>query len=200
MRPALARLFEPQSIAVIGASTAVEKVGYQLVDALQAFPGEVFPVNPKAREVAGRKTYASLRDLPKVPDLVLVAVPAAACVEAIGEAASLGVGAAVIVSGGFAEAGEQGVQLQARLQEICRKSGLRLLGPNTSGFTRPAAMCHASFVSAVRRFSAGSLAIVAQSGGVNLTLAFLAQRQHLGVRLAVGLGNAVNVDAADVIE
>ena len=199
-RSVLASLFEPRSIAVVGASASIEKVGYQLVDALSEFPGEVLPINPKAREVAGRIAYPELRAAPSVPDLVLLAVPALACVDALGEAAALGARAAVIVSGGFAESGEEGARLQSRLQGICRDSGLRLLGPNTSGYTRPAASCHASFVPAVRRFSAGPLSIVAQSGGVNLTLAFLAQRQRLGIRLAVGLGNAVDVGAADVIE
>lgn len=196
----LDRLFRPRSIAVIGASTSPAKVGYQLVDALHGFDGDVFPINPKADEIAGRKAYVSLAALPVVPDLVLLAVPASACVDALAEAASLGVGGAVIVGGGFAESGADGAALQAQIERICRDSGLRLLGPNTSGYTRPGTGCHACFLPTVQEFRAGPLGIVAQSGGVNLTLALLAHRQQLGIRMAVGLGNAVDVDAADVIE
>ncbi len=199
-RDNLARLFDPQSIAVVGASAAPEKVGYQLVDALRDYPGEVFPINPKVAEVAGRRTYASLAEVPHAPDLVLMAVPAAATPDVARQAAQVGAGAALIVSGGFAEAGGAGAALQAQLASICSDSGLRLLGPNTSGYARPATRCFASFVPAVRGFRPGTLGIVAQSGGVNLSLAFLAQRRNMGLRLAVGLGNAVDVDAADVVE
>ncbi len=198
-RSGLARLFAPRSIAIIGASTSPEKVGYQLVNALRQFDGEVFPLNPKATEVAGRRAYASLRDLPSIPDLVILGIPAAACPDALREAAALGAGGAVIVSGGFGESGEAGAGLQAQLESICRDSGLRLLGPNTSGYSQPGAGCHACFLPTVQHFKPGPLGIVAQSGGVNITLCFLARRQGLGLRLAVGLGNSVDVDAADVI-
>ncbi len=198
-RSGLARLFAPRSIAIVGASASAEKVGYQLVDALRQFDGDVFPLNPKATEVAGRRAYASLRDLPSVPDLVILGIPAAACPDALREAAAVGVGGAVIVSGGFGESGEAGASLQTQIERICRDSGLRLLGPNTSGYTQPGNHCHACFLPTVQQFKPGPLGIVAQSGGVNLTLSFLARRQGLGLRLAVGLGNSVDVDAADVI-
>ncbi|HEY6643865.1 acetate--CoA ligase family protein [Povalibacter sp.] len=198
-RSGLARLFAPRSIAIVGASASPEKVGYQLVDALRQFDGDVFPLNPKASEVAGRRAYASLRDLPVVPDLVILGIPAAACPDVLREAAAVGVGGAVIVSGGFGEAGESGADLQRQLESICRDSGLRLLGPNTSGYTQPGTKCHACFLPTVQHFKSGPLGIVAQSGGVNLTLSFLARKQGLGLRLAVGLGNSVDVDAADVI-
>jgi acyl-CoA synthetase (NDP forming) len=199
-RASLARLFEPKSIAIIGASASPEKVGYQLVDALRSFPGTVYPINAKGGEVAGRKAFASLRELATPPDLAILGIPAAACPAALREAAQLGVGGAVIVSGGFGESGEGGAALQHELESVCATSGLRLLGPNTSGYTRPGTGCHACFLPAVQEFRQGSLSIVAQSGGVNLTLSFLARRQGLGLRLAVGLGNSVDVDAADVIE
>ena len=199
-RSGLARLFAPHSIAIVGASTSPEKVGYQLVEALRGFQGEVFPINPKASEVAGRRAYASLRDLPAAPDLVILGIPASACPGALEEAARVNAGGALIVSGGFGESGEQGAALQSQLTAICRDTGVRLLGPNTSGYIQPATAGHACFLPTVQQFKPGPLSIVAQSGGVNLTLAFLARRQGLGIRLAVGLGNAVDVDAADVID
>jgi acyl-CoA synthetase (NDP forming) len=195
----LARLFAPDSVAIIGASTAQEKVGYQLVNSLRKFTGRVYPINPKATEIAGRRAYPSLQALPEAPDLAILAIPAAACPDALADAAAAGVGGALICSGGFGESGESGAQLQARIEHTIRTSSIRLLGPNTVGFTNPVSSCHACFLPTVEEFAPGNLAIVAQSGGVNLTLSFLARKQGLGIRLAVGLGNAVDVDAGDVI-
>jgi acetate---CoA ligase (ADP-forming) len=196
----LQRLFAPRSIAVIGASTAEEKVGYQLVQALRSFTGRVYPINPKASEIAGRVAYASLAQLPEPPDLAILAIPAASCPAALADVAAAHAGAALICSGGFAESGGRGATLQHEIEAAIANSTLRLLGPNTVGFTNPGAGCHACFLPTVREFAAGGLGVVAQSGGVFLTLAFLAQRMHLGLRLGVGLGNSVDVDAADVID
>jgi acetyltransferase len=171
----------------LSARRRVQKVGYQLVDAPRSFPGAVYPINAKGGEVAGRKAFASLRELATSPDLAILGIPATACPAALREAADLGVGGAVIVSGGFGESGEGGAALQHELERICTTSDLRLLGPNTSGYTRPGTGCHACFLPAVQEFKQGPLSIVAQSGGVNLTLSFLARRQGLGLRLAVGL-------------
>jgi len=104
------------------------------------------------------------------------------------------------VSGGFAEADGEGAKLQEEAAALCRDAGLRILGPNTSGFVRPRTRCAASFAPGVEQIPAGPVAVVAQSGGVNLVLAFLVHRLGLGLSLAVGLGNAVDVDAADVLE
>jgi acetyltransferase len=110
------------------------------------------------------------------------------------------VGGVFIVSGGFKESGEVGGKLQAQLAGICRESGLRLLGPNTSGYINPYASCVASFVPGVEKLQKGRVAVVAQSGGINLSLAFLLASLGEGVSLSVGLGNGVDVAAADVLE
>jgi acyl-CoA synthetase (NDP forming) len=196
----LARLFAPQSVAIIGASTAEEKVGYQLVNSLRNFKGRVYPINPKANEVAGHRAYPTLQALPETPDLAILAIPAAACPAALAEAAAANVGGALICSGGFGESGEAGAKLQSEIEHTIRNSSIRLLGPNTVGFTNPVSGCHACFLPTVQEFAPGTLAIVAQSGGVNLTLSFLARRQGIGLRLAIGLGNSVDVDAGDVID
>ncbi len=195
----LARLFAPQSVAVIGASNAQEKVGYQLVNSLRKFAGRVYPINPKLDEVAGHRAYPSLQACPEVPDLAILAIPAAACPDALAAAAAVGVGGALICSGGFGESGEPGATLQRQIEHTLNHSSIRLLGPNTVGFTNPVSGCHACFLPTVQEFAPGSLAIVAQSGGVNLSLCFLARYQGLGLRLGIGLGNAVDVDAGDVI-
>lgn len=187
-------------MAVVGASASPGKAGHELVRALEPFPGEVAPVNPRGGEIAGRQTYRSVEELPVAPELALIAVPPPALPSALRDCAAAGVGAAVVYTGGLAESGREGEAIQAELGRIADDSGIRILGPNTSGFLRPGARLFASFVAAARRIPAGGLAIVSQSGGINHALAFLAAGEGLGVRLAVGLGNAVRTDFADVVD
>jgi acetyltransferase len=200
----LTRLLDPQSIAVVGASTSPEKAGYQALLALREFGGRLFPINPGATEILGFGAYPSLvaaRDATGVaPDLALLVIPAAGVLDAIRDAARAGCGGVLVVSGGFAEAGEAGAKLQEEATALCREAGIRILGPNTSGFLRPRTRCAASFAPGVERIPPGPVAVVAQSGGVNLVLAFLVHRLGMGLSLAVGLGNAADVDAADVLE
>ncbi len=201
----LRRLFQPRSIAIVGASTSPDKAGYQAVKTLSGFPGTLVPINPKATEILGHKAFPSVteatRALGAAPDFVILAVPAQGCVAALAEAAACGCGGTMIISGGFGEAGGEGIVLQQQLEAICRgDSGIRVLGPNTSGYLYPPGRTFASFAPGVETLQAGPVAVVAQSGGVNLTLAYLIERQGLGLSLSVGLGNAVDTDAADVLE
>lgn len=195
---ALQALFAPRSIAVVGASEAEEKPGAQLMRVLENFPGELIPINPKALHIFGRNAYASLSAVGRPVDLAVLAVPAGASPDVLEDGGRAGLKAAVIISGGFAEAGDEGIALQTRLRQVCTRYGIRLLGPNTSGYAAPggATVC---FVPGVEKLPPGGLAVVAQSGSVNLTLAFMAANRGLGVRLAVGLGNAMDVDAAAVL-
>jgi acyl-CoA synthetase (NDP forming) len=195
----LKRLFNPRSIAVVGASTDPAKAGSQALLSLRGFSGRLMAVNPKASEIAGVPCYASVAELPEAVDLAILAIPAEHCVAAAEQAARRGVGGIFIISGGFAETGAAGQLLQDRLAAVCRESGLRLLGPNTSGFINTARGTVASFVPGVDRLRAGRVAVVAQSGGVNLSISFLLDHLEQGVSLAVGLGNAIDVDAADVL-
>ena len=114
-RTNLDRLFAPASVAVVGASAVAEKAGYQAMLALSAFEGEVFAINPKVDSVLGRKAFPSLRALAKPVDLVIFAVPAAACVEAVREAVACACAGGLVVSGGFSEAGVEGAALEAEL-------------------------------------------------------------------------------------
>jgi acetate---CoA ligase (ADP-forming) len=196
----LGRLLAPKSVAVVGASSDPTKAGSQALRSLSGISGRLVAVHPREKSVQGFPCYPALGAIPEVPDLAILAIPAEHCVAAAEEAAATGVGGIMIVSGGFAEAGRSGAKLQARLAEICRTTGLRMLGPNTSGFINRAAGCVASFVPGVDQLRTGNVAVIAQSGGVNLSVSFLLDRLGVGVSLAVGLGNAVDVDAADVLD
>jgi acetyltransferase len=157
-------------------------------------------VHPREKEIQGFPCFPSLKDLPEPVDLAVLAIPAQHCVQAARDAAARGVGGIFIISGGFGETGEAGQALQNELADVCRSTGLRLLGPNTSGFINPHQQCVASFVPGVDQLKAGGVAVVAQSGGINLTVAFLLDRLGAGISIAVGLGNAVDVASADVLE
>lgn len=196
----LRRMFAPQSVAIIGASANPEKAGYQAVKAFERFEGDVWPVNPQGGEILGKRVYKSVAEIGRAPDLAILAVPSQACVQAYTELADAGCGGAIIVSGGFAEAGSDGIDRQKQLAAKIERYSTRLLGPNTSGFVNPRAKCTASFVPGLENIPAGSVAVVAQSGGVNLTLSFLLQNRGIGVSLAVGLGNAVDIDTYDLID
>lgn len=202
-RSRLDRLFQPASVAVVGASAAPGKLGSVMLSAVaQGSAGidTVYGINPRSE---GDGMYLSLRaatefhDSPA--DLAVLCVPAAATPDALRAAADCGVGAAVICSGGFAEVGGDGVALQEELAKIVGATGIRLLGPNTSGFFRPGAAT-VSFVPTVRHIAAGSVAVVAASGGMNHALSFLLSEQGVGVGLGVGLGNCVDVTNVDVLE
>lgn len=196
----LRRLLAPDSIAVVGASSDLAKAGSQALRSLASFPGRLVAVHPREKAIQGFPCYPGLAALPEPVDMAILAIPAEHCVTAAEEAAARGVGGIFIISGGFSEIGEAGVKLQENLRDICRRTGLRLLGPNTSGFINSHADCIASFVPGVDRLRRGRIAVVAQSGGVNLSIGFLIDRLGEGVSLAVGLGNAVDVETADVLE
>ncbi len=199
MTASLSRLFDPKSIAIVGASAAPEKPGFQMVRAFEDFPGRVYPVNPRGGNIAGLKVYSSLRDIPEPVDLIAMVVPPQASADVLREAAACGAGAAFMVSGGFSETGGDGHRRQAEILDICRRGGIRLLGPNTSGFMRPSRNLSCTFLPAAAEIKPGNIGIVAQSGGINLTAAFLANERGLGVSLSVGIGNGADVGVPEAI-
>jgi acetate---CoA ligase (ADP-forming) len=195
-------LFAPRGIAVIGASRDPGKLGAVMARSLSRFPGSVVGVNARdADPTAGR--FATVADAaaaaPDPIDLAVLCVPAAVSAPALADAARAGIRAALVCSGGYAEAGGPGARYQQELAAAAAAAGVALLGPNTSGFLVPARGLTASFVPGAAAVPAGPVAVVAASGGINHALAFLLAEADLGVSLAVGLGNAVDVTAADVL-
>ena len=195
----LSRLFDPRSIAVVGASASEEKPGFQILKALEPFRGAVHAVNPRGGDILGRPVHRSLGEVPGPVDLVALVLPARHSLAVLEEAAEAGAGAAFMVSGGFGETGAEGAALQAEIAGACRAGGIRLLGPNTSGFLRPSRGLACTFLPAATEIRPGAIGIVAQSGGINLTLAMMANAAGLGVSLAVGLGNAADLGPAETL-
>lgn len=196
----LDRLFQPKSLAVVGASNNEDKVGYHLVYALRNFPGKLYPINPKEAEVQGLKAYPNLASIGHPVDIAALCIPAKACLNATKECGEAGVGVVFIAGGGFGEADEQGKSLQDQIVAACRQYGVRLLGPNTAGFVNPAMGVTANFNPLVSNFKPGNVAVVSQSGAVSVVIGTVIQSNRLGVSVGVGLGNAPDLAVPEVLE
>ena len=197
----LSNLFRPSSIAVVGASTSPEKVGYEAMANASSFDGPVYPVNPSAEgSVFDAQFVDSVVDIDGGVDLALLCVPGPAVPEVIEECGEAGVGAAVIYAGGFAEAGGRGEDLQRATIEAAREGDVALLGPNTSGFVIPADDLLCSFAGGIEGIRPGNVAVVAQSGGVAHDVSFRSIAEGRGLSAMVGLGNRANVGFEEVIE
>ena len=186
-------LFNPKTIALIGASHSAEKLGGIVLKNLLRFKGRVYPVNPKYSEVMGLKAYPSIDDVPERVDISLVLRPA-------GETAGLlkahkgkakGV---VIMSSGFAEIGRG--KLQKEIRGLGMKLGLRLLGPNCMGIFNPWRNLDTFFLSKdkVKRPGRGNVAVVSQSGAIIHCLFGILRDANMGVSSAVTYGNAIDID------
>lgn len=199
----LNRLFRPASIAVVGASASPDKLGSVMFKAVRGSRDPdlaVYAVNPKSPGEAFLPSLQAATEVHGTPlDLVVSCIPAPATPALIQQAAECGAGAAVICAGGFSEAGAAGRELQQRLALISSAGGVRLLGPNTSGFFRPESAI-VSFVPGVEQIRSGRVAVVAASGGMNHALSYLLSESGTGVALGVGLGNCVDVTMVDVLD
>jgi acetyltransferase len=165
------------------------------------FGGQVYPVNPSADGSLFAKPFvSSINSIDDIVDLALICVPAPVVPDVIEECGEAGVGGAVIYSGGFAEAGEDGSELQRRLTDVANEHGIAVLGPNTSGFVVPRTGLYCSFATGVKTFPMGGLTIIAQSGGVAHSIAFEATQDRRGISAMVGLGNSVNVGFEETIK
>ena len=196
----LERLFRPRSIAVVGASNDPYKAGYQMVYALRNFPGALYPINPKIEETQGFRVYPDFKSIGEPVDLVILTIPAKGSAAALREAGEAGAGAAMIISGGFAEAGAPGKAAQEELLSVCRTYGIRLLGPNVAGFANPRAGVPANFTPWISEMRPGDVGVVSQSGAMNLILCSVVHAQGLGISVATGIGNGPDVSAADVVD
>jgi len=189
-------VFRPRSVAVLGASERPGSIGRFVLENLinAGFRGDVFAVNPKHATVLGRPAYASVAALPRVPDLAIVATPAATVPGLVGELAARGVRAAVVISAGF---GANGVSRQALL-DAGRERLFRIVGPNTLGVIVPSIGLNASF--AHLKPTAGGIAFLAQSGAISTSVLDWAAARGIGFSHVVALGDMADVDFGDMLD
>ncbi len=197
---ALSRLFSPRSVAVIGASTDPRKLGNIVVRNIidSGFTGPVYPINPTADAVRGLPTFPRYKDLPIIPDLAIVAIPAASVSKVLKEVGQVGTKACVVLSAGFKEAGKEGELLEQELQEIAAEYGIALLGPNCLGFVNAEHPLNATFGQVMKRW--GTLRFISQSGAIATSIFDWADYAHLGFSEFITLGNKAVVNESDVLE
>jgi len=194
---AMKRIMQPRSVAVIGASDSAGKIGNAVMKNLidGGYRGEIYPINPKADEILGRKAYTSVKDVPGDIDVAVFAVPAKFCIQALEEVGEKGIPGAIMIPSGFAETGE--TALQAELVATARRHNVRIMGPNIYGFYyTPANLC-ATFCTPYD--VKGKVALSSQSGGVGMSIIGFSRSTKMGVSAIVGLGNKSDLDEDDLL-
>jgi acyl-CoA synthetase (NDP forming)/RimJ/RimL family protein N-acetyltransferase len=195
-------LLHPQSVVVVGASRSEDTIGHRLLENLVAagFAGQLHAVNPEAAQVAGVRSVARVSDVPTPVDLAVVAVPAEAVEAVVSDCAAAGVRGLVVVSGGFAETGEEGRRRQESLVRRARSLGMRVVGPNSFGMvnTDPQVRLNASLAPAMP--PAGRLGLFSQSGALGIAVLDSATRRGLGVSSFVSAGNRADLSGNDLMQ
>jgi acetyltransferase len=196
----LGKIFNPKSIAVIGASDRKGSVGYKLLNNLisAGYKGIVYPVNPGKEMIQGISAYSSMKDLPDKPDLAVIAVRAALVPEIVEECGGAGTLGLIIVSAGFKEIGAEGRKLEEEILQKKQKYGLRIIGPNCLGAMRPAVKLNATFTN--RMALPGNIAFISQSGALCTSILDWAVASHVGFSAFVSIGDMLDVDFGDLID
>ena len=197
-------LFQPARIALIGASTDANRLTARAQVYLRQhrFPGDLFPVNPRAETVLGEPAWKSLRDIPGPIDFAYVLVGTEHVEAAVADCAAHGVPVACVLADGFAETGAEGAALQARIVAAAHAHGMRLLGPNSMGVINPPASmaCSVNAALAAETLPTGRWSLVSQSGSVMGTLLSRAAARGFGFAKIVGTGNEADLSAGEVAD
>lgn len=194
--------FNPKSVAVVGASRNPMKFGSVILANLfnLGYEGKIYPVNPKGEDIAGLKTHTSVKQIPDEVELAVLAIPASATIDVMKDCAESGVRGVVIISSGFKEAGEVGVDYQRSILEIAQSAGIRVVGPNTTGILNLYDNFTTTFVP-LREIRKGSVAFVAQTGMfAGMLMEWILSSERFGISKVAGLGNKCDVDDAEALE
>ncbi|HYM26227.1 MAG TPA: GNAT family N-acetyltransferase, partial [Vicinamibacterales bacterium] len=198
LRPLLA----PARVAVIGASRDESAIGRRVLHAIVAggFRGGVYPINPSADELEGLRCYPTIGDAPRGIELAVIAVPSARVLEVVDQCAAAGVQSIVVITAGFAEAGDAGRALQTALVDKVRGYGLRMIGPNCMGILNTAAgvQLNASFSPIVP--PSGRVAFSSQSGALGMAILELARERGVGLSTFASVGNKADVSGNDLLQ
>ena len=197
-------LFNPKSVAVVGASNKEGKIGYEIMNSLIASKDriKIYPVNPNEKEIFSLKSYPSISSIPDEIDLMVISLQAQYIPDIIEEGAKKGVKGAIIISGGFGELGGEGEILEKRIEELSKKYGIRIVGPNCIGVFSSKSKFDTFFQArdAMKRPGDGPVAFMTQSGTYGVTLLELMERHSIGVSKFISFGNKVDINEIDMIE
>ena len=194
--------FEPQSVAVIGASRTRGKIGSEILHNLVAtgFTGTISVVHPNAAEIEGHAAYRRVADIPGEVDLAVVAVPAGDVSNVIDDCIAKGVRGICVISAGFAEIGPEGVERERELLTKIRNAGCRLIGPNCMGLLNTDERIRLNATFSPVYPPAGGVAMSTQSGALGLAILDYARRLNIGISSFVSVGNKADVSGNDLIQ
>jgi acyl-CoA synthetase (NDP forming) len=191
-------VFNPRRVALIGASSKDGKLGNLVMrNLLDGFGGELFPIHPGEKEILGHRVYPTVRDVPEPVDLALIAVPTDAVLHAIEECAQAHAKAAVILTGGFAEVGDEGRTLQNRVSAAARAGGVRLIGPNCFGVINAHAGLNASI--GIGLPTAGAVSLFTQSGAYGMAAFSRSKEEGIGFAKVIAPGNKADLNEAEIV-
>ncbi|MGI5521760.1 acetate--CoA ligase family protein [Micromonospora sp. CA-259024] len=193
----MTRIMRPASVAVIGASAEVGKIGNSVMRNLVngGYQGEIYPINPKATEILDRKAFRSIGDVPGPVDVAVFAIPAKFVPQALAEVGAKGVAGAILIPSGFGETGNH--ELQAEVVAIARQYGVRILGPNIYGYYYTPERLSATFCTPYD--VKGGVALSSQSGGIGMAILGFSRSAGMGVSSIVGVGNKADIDEDDLL-
>ena len=197
----LEALFEPATVAVVGASARDGSVGQAVFRnlLLSDYTGTIYPVNPKRKSIHGVRCRPRLLDIDDAVDLAVAVIPAPAVPDLLEQCGEKGVKSAIVISAGFKESGEEGAALEARVRDVARDAGLALLGPNCLGVinTDPAVSMNASFARCMAR--PGNIAFMSQSGALCTSILDYALGHNIGFSKFVSFGNKADISENDLL-
>lgn len=198
-RESLDVIFNPQSVAIVGATEKVGSVGRTLVHNLISSPfgGTVYPVNLKRPSVLGIKAYPSLTAIGEEIDLAVIVTPATTVPDVITECVELGVKGAIVISAGFKEVGEEGRKLEQQILQEARRGNMRIIGPNCLGVMNPTNGFNATFASTIAR--PGKVAFISQSGALCTAVLDWSLTENVGFSAFVSIGSMLDVGWGDLI-
>jgi acetyltransferase len=197
-------LFNPRTIAIIGASDDPSRIGGLPIKFLRQhkFPGKIFPVNPKYREIAGLPCYPTLKEIPEPVDLALIGIPRQLAFESMRDCAGKKVPFVILFSAGYAEMGEGGRKEQEELRRFVRSAGIRVVGPNCIGIVNPHDQVATSFTSGLEIDSLlpGAIGLITQSGGVGNCVLTRTYDRSIGLSYFISSGNELDLEISDFVE
>jgi acetyltransferase len=200
MASSLTPFFEPRGVAIIGASSSPDKLSYGILKnmTLYGYSGQIYPVNPKADEILGLKSYTDISQVPDPVDLAVVILPAHLIADVLKACGERGIRAVTIISGGFKEVGKEGKELEEQIKGIARDYRLRMIGPNCVGTMNLITGLNTTFIKGIP--ATGGIGFISQSGAVCGGVVDHVIDQGIGFSHFLSLGNEADVDETDMIE
>ena len=200
MKSQLDKIFQPKTIAVIGASNEPKTIGSVLMSNLvgKRYKGIVFPVNPKETSIQGVKCYPKVGNISDPVDLAIIATPAATVLKVLEDCGKAGIKGVVIISAGFKEVGEAGMAMSQKLIDILRRYDMRAIGPNCLGFINPNLNLNASFANTMAL--PGRIAFISQSGALCTSILEWARERKVGFSHFVSIGDMIDIGFHDLID